>query len=763
MRWLHCAIAVLAILTLSVSDLRAQKLLGVVSQTNDQGMEEAVPGANVYWLGTSVATTTGENGVFMIERVSDTNRLVVSFTGLRADTITVTDQTSVRVHMQPLEVLKEVTVEGWKPTSGIDHSKGINTIVMMEEELFKAACCNLSESFETNPAVDVSFTDAITGTRQIQMLGLAGPNTMISVENMPGVRGLAGSQGIQFIPGSWINSIEVTKGVGSVINGYESIAGQINVELKKPQESDKIFVNGYVSESGRTEANANFTMMAGDKWATTFLLHASARPFKMDQNGDNFLDFPTGTQYNAMNRWVFNSGTGWLAQFGVKALRDSKLGGQTDFDPEEDKFTTNRYGFEINTTRLEGWGKVGYQFQGKPYKSVGLQVSMTSHDHDSYFGLNDHTASENTFYSNLIYQSILGSTNHSFKTGLSFMRSEYDERLLSGMNLIQTVSPTGGSASSVINFDRTESVPGAFFEYTFNHLDKISIIAGLRVDQHNLFGTIVSPRLHTRFNLAPATTLRLSAGKGTRVANLLTENTGVLASARRFVFSNLQSDKAYGFKPDIAWNYGLNFSQEFNLNYRPGSLSVDYFFTDFENQVIVDLDHSSREANFYGLQGESYSHSFQTQVDYQLMRRFDVRLAYRFLDVKTQYLDGLMLKPLIPKHRAFANLAYETKNRWKFDYTVQWLGEQRIPNTAMNPTGYQLPRNAPDYVLMNAQITKDFSNRWSVYLGVENVSNFTLERPIISAEEPFSDYFDSSLVWGPIFGRMTYAGFRYRL
>ena len=763
MRWLHCAIAVLAILVLSVSESRAQKLLGVVSQTNDQGMEEAVPGANVYWLGTSVATTTGENGVFMIERVSDTNRLVVSFTGLRADTITVIGQTSVRVHMQPLEVLKEVTVEGWKPTSGIDHSKRINTIVMMEEELFKAACCNLSESFETNPAVDVSFTDAITGTRQIQMLGLAGPNTMISVENMPGVRGLAGSQGIQFIPGSWINSIEVTKGVGSVINGYESIAGQINVELKKPQESDKLFVNGYVSESGRTEANANFTMMAGDKWATTFLLHASARPFEMDQNGDNFLDFPTGTQYNAMNRWVFNSGTGWLAQFGVKALRDSKLGGQTDFDPEEDKFTTNRYGFEINTTRLEGWGKVGYQFQGKPYKSVGLQVSMTSHDHDSYFGLNDHTASENTFYSNLIYQSILGSTNHSFKTGLSFMRSGYDERLLSGMNLIQTVSPTGGFASSVINFDRTESVPGAFFEYTFNHLDKISIIAGLRVDQHNLFGTIVSPRLHTRFNLAPSTTLRLSAGKGTRVANLLTENTGVLASARRFVFSNLQSDKVYGFKPDVAWNYGLNFSQEFNLNYRPGSLSVDYFFTDFENQVIVDLDHSSREANFYGLQGESYSHSFQTQVDYQLMRRFDVRLAYRFLDVKTQYLDGLMLKPLIPKHRAFANLAYETKNRWKFDYTVQWLGEQRIPNTAMNPTGYQLPRNAPDYVLMNAQITKDFSNRWSVYLGVENVSNFTLERPIISAEEPFSDYFDSSLVWGPIFGRMTYAGFRYRL
>jgi outer membrane receptor for ferrienterochelin and colicins len=763
MKGLARFIAVAAMMWIFAGTAHAQKLMGVVSQINEQGLEEAVPGANVYWLGTSTATTTGENGVFMIERVPDSNKLVISFTGLQSDTVTVTGQSSIRIELKSEKLLEAITIEGWKPSSGIDQARGINTVVMLEEELFKAACCNLSESFETNPAIDVAFTDAITGTRQIQMLGLAGPNTMISIENMPGVRGLAGSQGIQFIPGSWINSIEVTKGVGPVVNGYESIAGQINVELKKPEESEKLFLNGYLNQSGRSEANVNLTLMAGKKWATTFLLHGSARPFDMDQNGDNFLDFPVGSQFNMINRWVFNSGTGWLAQFGVKALRDTKLGGESGFDPALDRFTTNRYGFEINTTRSEAWGKLGYQFPGKPYKSVGLQLSLVQHIHDSYYGFNEHGAEENSSYGNLIYQSIIGSTNHKFKMGLSILHSVYDERLTNAQNPVKIVRPLGETLANIVNFDRVETVPGAFFEYTYNYLDKISVIAGLRVDRHNLFGIFFTPRLHTRINMGETSTVRLSAGKGTRIANILTENTGVLASSRQLVFSNLQSGEVYGFEPDRAWNYGLNFSQDFNLAYRPGSISFDYFFTDFENQVVLDLDWSAREANFFGLEGNSYSHSVQLQVDYQLMRRFDLRMAYRWQDVQTDYLNGLSARPLIAAHRAFINLAYETKNKWKFDYTVQWLGRQRIPDTSVNPPGYQLNDYSPDYMVINAQITKDFKDKWSVYLGVENMSNYRLSKPILASEEPFSPYFDSSLVWGPIFGRMAYAGFRHRL
>jgi outer membrane receptor for ferrienterochelin and colicins len=738
-----------------------QKLMGLVVQKNAQGLEEALPGANVHWVGGKNVAASGENGIFLIERETGKDRLVVSFVGFISDTVLVTNQTNIKVELKSTQVLQEVVVEGWKPSTGLDHARGINTIVMLEKELFKAACCNLSESFETNPSVDVAFTDAITGTRQIQMLGLSGPNTLISIENMPGVRGLASSQGIQLIPGTWINSIEVTKGVGPVVNGYESIAGQINVELKKPQESEKLYLNGYVNQSGRSELNLNLTAMAGKKWATTLLLHGSTRPFEMDSNKDSFLDFPTGSQLNLINRWVFNSGTGWLGQFGVKVLKDDKRGGQEGF-AEMDKFTTNRYGLEINTKRLEAWGKLGYQFPMKPFKSVGLQLSATNHDHNSFYGFTTHDGKEKSAYANLIYQSIIGSTDHKFKLGASFQYSDFSERLFSlNPSIIEAFDGTQ-IVAPLLYFDRTEIVPGAFAEYTYEYLHKLSIIAGARVDQHNLFGTIFTPRLHVRADVTPTSTVRLSAGKGTRIANVLIENTGVLASSRQLVFSQLQTNKGYFFKPDQAWNYGLNFSQDFTLDYRSGSITLDYYYTDFKNQAVLDFDASARQANFFGLTGKSFSHSAQVQVDYQLMRRLDLRMAYRFLDVQTDYLNGRLARPLISRHRAFINLAYETKNKWKFDYTVQWLGEQRIPNTTENPSGYRLPQYSPAYFLMNAQISRDLK-RWSVYLGVENITNYTLSNPIVAASEPFSPYFDSSMVWGPIFGRMAYAGFRYRV
>jgi outer membrane receptor for ferrienterochelin and colicins len=759
-RFFSLIISMLLISTLAY----AQKIMGLVIEKDNQGVEQPLPGATVIWLGSTKGTATGTNGVFLLDKLEGYNRIVVSYVGYKADTITYKGQSSLKIELKP-ETLNEVVVQGWRSSAGMDQLKPINTVVMTEKELFKAACCNLSESFETNPSVDVAFTDAVTGTRQIQMLGLAGPNTMISVENMPGVRGLAASQGIQFIPGTWIHAIQVTKGVGSVVNGYESIAGQINVELKKPEESEDFYLNGYVNESGRSELNANITNHIGKKLATTTLLHASTRPFEMDHNDDTFLDFPTGTQLNFINRWVYSSGKGLLTQWGVKLLSDSKFGGQTNFD-DEDKFTTNRYGLEIITQRQEVFGKVGYQFPGQPYKSVGFQWSGSLHDHESFFGFTQHNAKQQSAYGNLIYQSIIGQTNHKFKTGLSFQYDNYGEEL-SNAQLPIIIRNNNGSelAFNTLDFDRTEKVIGGFFEYDYDNHKNVQVIAGLRMDYHNLFGWLFNPRLHTRFLLTESTSLRASAGKGMRVANLFTENTGILASARQIVLSNFNTNQAYGFKMDEAWNFGLNFSQDFTLDYRSGSFVLDYFYTNFVNQAVLDMDESTREANFFGLRGKSYSHSFQAQVDYELIRRLDLRIAYRYLLVEADYLSQRLQRPLIPQHRAFMNVAYETRNLWKFDFTIQWLGKQRIPDTSLNESQNQLPAFSPDYVLMNAQITKDLGKKWSVYLGVENLGNYTLSNPIVGANDPFNinNNFDTSMVWGPIFGRMTYAGFRFRV
>ncbi len=735
-----------AILCIPLLSTAQDRLMGLVVEVGKDGKDAPLPGANVYWLGTTSGTVTGNNGVFLIPRTKGNEKLVVSFVGYRTDTITVTGQTNVKVTLVSDNVLQEVTVEGWKPSSGLNYLKGINVIEMDEDELFKAACCNLSESFETNPSVDVAFTDAVTGTRQIQMLGLAGANIMTNVENMPGVRGIAANYGFGYIPGTWINAIQVTKGIGSVVNGYESIAGHINVELKKPQESEKLFLNGYINQSGRTELNLNVTERIGDKWAMTTLLHGDMRPIENDMNDDGFLDFPVASQINVINRWVFKGNNGWLGQFGVKALRDRKRGGELDYDEETDRNTTNRYGLEINSDRYEVWGKLGYMFTGKPYKSMGIQLSGLYHDMDSYFGFVDYDARQQSVYANFIYQSIISSTQHKFKTGLSYLLDDFDESLDNAA------------------FLRTEHVTGSFFEYTYEYLDKFTLIAGARLDYNSLFEELYfTPRLHLRYSPLDGTVIRGSAGQGRRTANVIAENVGVLASSRQILFENATSDVGYGFRQDRAWNLGLNVSQDFTLNYRNGIIAVDLYHTDFSDQVILDLDRSPQEAVFSGLTGDSYSTSFQVQVDYEPVKRVDVRLAWRWLDVMVDYSSGLLRKPLVPENRAFVNVAYKTRNNWDFDYTLQWTGAQRIPDTSGNPETFRREEESPDFITMNTQVTKTLKKGWAVYLGIENLTNYRQDDPIIAADEPFSPWFDSSLVWGPIFGRMTYLGFRYRI
>lgn len=318
-------------------------------------------------------------------------------------------------------------------------------------------------------------------------------------------------------------------------------------------------------------------------------------------------------------------------------------------------------------------------------------------------------------------------------------------------------------ALNTLDFYRTEHVPGAFFEYTYENLDNLTVIAGMRFDYNSLFGEIFTPRLHLRYNPWESTTVRLSGGRGTRTANIIAENTSVLASSRQILFDNIQTDKGYGFRQDQAWNFGANLTQEFRFNYRPGVINLDFYHTRFDNQVVLDLDRSPQQAVFAGLDGESFANSLQAQIDYEIVKRLDLRMAYRWLDVQVDYAAGQLRKPLIARNRAFLNLEYKTRNNWSFDYTLQWTGEQRIPTTASNPEQYQLDSFSPDFITINAQVTKTFDNGWAVYVGGENLNNYQQENPILASSDPFSPYFDSSLVWGPIFGRMVYAGFRYKI
>jgi len=731
------------------SELQAQEMSkyieGRVTENSGQGDEMPLIGANVYWLNTLAGTTTDPDGNFKLKRFPGETHLVVSYVGYQSDTIDVSDQEHISVELLNSVSIDELRIVHREKSTKIGYLEPLKIEKIGQKELVKAACCNLSESFETNPSVDVSFTDAVTGTRQIQMLGLAGPYTQITREVIPDVRGLSAIYGLTYIPGTWIEGIQLIKGTGSVSNGYESIAGQINVELWKPETMDKLYLNGYANGMGRVEANANVKIGINEQWGTAFLLHGSNESVKHDRNDDGFLDNPLSRQYLLLNRWEFHGPRGGHFQFGIKGTHINKVGGQVAFDPETDVGLTDHWGMDLLTQRLEGWAKIGKINQKKTWQSTGLQLSGVTHHQESWFGLNKYRAVQTSFYANLLFQSIIGNTNHTFKTGASIQYDDYVESL-------------NGD-----DYDRTEIVPGAFFEYTYNPFDKFIFVAGIRADYHNLFGPFITPRVFVRYPITDRTILRLAGGRGQRTANVLAENNAILATSREIIIEGDDPDKPYGLDPEVAWNYGVNLTQTFTLDYRSGVISLDFYRTHFENQIVMDYDYSPQQVLFYNLDGRSWSNSFQAQFDYEVINRLDLRIAYRWYDVKTTYQGQLLQKPLISQHRGFLNMAYETRKYWKFDLTLNRQGKKRIPDLSSNPEEYQLEKYSPAYYLVNAQVSKIWREKYEVYLGVENLFDFKQKNPILSSEDPFSPYFDSSLIWGPIFGRNIYLGFRYKI
>jgi outer membrane receptor for ferrienterochelin and colicins len=719
---------------------------GIVLEDNNKGTFNPLPNASVYWLGSAAGVITDSTGLFRIMKDSGKHSLVVSYAGYKPDTLSLHESTELKIVLATNKQLKEVSVSSRLKTTYVNNYSPIRTETMLSTELLKAACCNLSESFETNPSVDVSYNDAVTGSKQIQLLGLSGNYTQLTVENLPGPRGVATPLGLNSIAGPWIESIQLTKGVGSVANGYESIAGQINVELKKPENSEKLLANLYVNDYGKTDLNLNLSKKIGKKWSVGLLLHDNfLNNKKLDFNNDGFRDLPTGNTLGLINRYKFDNKKGVMLQFGIKILQDKRTGGEAKFDPALDKNTTNHYGLGINTERYEAFAKIGYVFPAKKYKSIGLQAAAISHSQDAYFGLTKYNAKQKTVYANLIYQSIISTTIHKFRAGFSFLYDEYDEIFKTG------------------NYARTEVVPGVFGEYTFMPNDKFSAVVGLRADHNSLFGFFVTPRLNLRYEPIKGTTIRASVGRGQRIANIFAENTSVFVSARQVNIISATAGKAYGLNPEVAWNKGLSVDQKFRLFGNDALFTVDYFRNDFTNQVVVDVE-DARAVKFYNLAGKSYSNSFQAQLNIEPLKKFEIRLAYRLFDVKTNYSGKLIERPLISKNRAFVNLAY-SMYRFKVDYTITFNGRKRLPDTQANPAMYRLQQYSPGYVLMNTQVSKTLEKKhpFDIYLGVENIANYFQQDVIVAAEQPFNPYFDASMVWGPVNGRMFYGGLRFTI
>ena len=621
-----------------------------------------------------------------------------------------------------LDVDKEANLQNITITSrrsGTRRIKGpTNAQLITRDELFKAACCNLGESFTTNPSVDVNYSDAATGAKQIKLLGLSGTYVQMLTENLPNFRGAAAPYALDYVPGPWMKSIQVSKGSSSVRNGYESITGQIDVEYLKPDDEQGVTVNLFGNTMGKMEANADANVHMNDRLSTEILAHYQNEWGHHDQNDDGFQDQPNVRQWNLQNRWKYKSDS-YLFHGGISMVKEKREGGQTHHTAPN---THHLYKIGIETDRYEGYMKHAFILNPEHGTNLAVMGNASMHLLDANYGDKHYSVNQKNAYAQLLFENNF-TEQHNLSAGFSI---NYD----------------------YLTKDDKETVSGAYAQYTYNLNDKVVAMAGIRADHSSRFGTFVTPRFHLKLTPNEIVSLRLSAGKGYRTVHALAENNNLLASGRTLVIDDLEQE--------AAWNYGISSSFYIPLFGKTLKLNAEYYHTRFSQQAVIDYDSNPSEIRITNLDGKSYSNTFQIDATYPVVKGLELTAAWRLNDVKCTYGGELMEKPLTSRYKGLVTASYKTPlGLWQFDATLQLNGGGRMPT----PVNGLWDNTFGAYEQVSAQITRWFRH-FSVYIGGENLTGFRQKQTIINAADPWSSTFDPTMVWGPVQGAMFYAGIR---
>ncbi len=758
----------------------AQNITGKV--TDAQG--KPLPGASVYWADTSVGVATDLEGKFSLYRVKDNNALVASFLGYTNDTLRVEQ----KVREVEFKLTEGVAVDAVVVEGGLGNYIRQDGLLKSENISFaglcKMACCNLAESFENSASVTVGFSDAISGARQIKMLGLAGTYTQILDENRAIMRGISAPYGLSYTPGMWLSSIQVSKGISSVTAGHEAITGQINLEHRKPTDEERMFLNVYFDTHLKPEINLSTALpVTKDKRLSTVVLaHAAVDTKEFDHNGDGFRDMPMARQFNVANRWLYQAENGMQVRWGVKYLNDYRLGGQMGYKPslrkdsafEGDKswrenWHDNKiYGSEVKNQEANAYFKLGMPVGEAVFdkeaneelrSNIAVVVDYDFFNEDAYFGADkeyfgrQHMTTANAMY--VHYFTPRSSLNSGVSASSRWVKEDLQDwtmPLYNGENLLRP--------------SRNESEVGAYTEYTFNLKEKFTVVAGLRYDYAFFFRKhLVTPRAHIKWNITPTTVLRGSAGLGHRPTDIVTDNIGIMATGRTINIDDKLD------RMEHALTAGGSLSQSIST-FAPGdmTISVDYFYTRIFNTVVVDQEGSPWIIDIYNNHGMSRTHTAQIDITWTPIKRFDIFATFRYTDsrytINNHGTPTMVERPLVSRYKALINLQYATNMRkWTFDLTAQVNGPARIPTQTGDLKDAKL---SPVYPMLFAQVSRRIK-KWEIYAGCENILNYKQGKkdaqyaPIIAANNPYSTDFNSSLIWGPLMGYKVYVGVRFNL
>lgn len=633
--------------------------------------------------------------------------------------------------------LQEVTV------SGANNSRmtGVyNGVKIGQQELIRAACCNLGESFTTNPSVDVTYSDAASGARQIKLLGLSGTYVQMMTENMPNLRGAALPYSLGYVPGPWMHAIMVSKGASSVKNGYESISGQINVEYLKPQTAEvgttPVHGNAYIDSQLKYELNADVSTHLSSRLTTGLLLHFEDRQKDHDGNGDGFMDMPKLRQIHGMWRMAYVSPV-WISQLYIQGLRDKRVSGMahTGHLPAG----MMRYGIEVEAQRAVAQWKNGFTLNRDHNTSIALMLQGSVHDAENSYGITHYNVNHKNGYAQLMFETDMGE-NHNLSVGYSLSSDRYRE---SFCKEDYGDVPMPMMMSGMLT---TETVNGLYAQYTYKLGEKLMVMPGIRYDYSSQYKGFVTPRLHVMYAPSSIITLRASAGKGYRTPHALAENVTLLASGRTFYSDDLKQEEA--------WNYGLSAAMKIPCAGKTLELNAEYYYTNFINQMVVSIDGARGEhtVSFENLDGKSYSHVFQIDATYPLFKGLTATAAYRYNNVRCTYDGVLRYRPLTSRYKGLLTMSYKTPlELWQFDVTGQLNGKGvRYDYTEYSP-----------YFQLQAQVTR-FFRHFDLYLGGENLTGYKQKDPVISGSNPWSASFDATQVYAPIDGAMVYLGMRVK-
>lgn len=620
------------------------------------------------------------------------------------------------------KVVREVTISSRK--SGRVKTGGLgNTEFISSKELLRAACCNLGESFTTNPSVDVNYADAATGAQQIKLLGLSGTYVQMLTENIPNYRGLAAPYALGYIPGPWMQSIQVSKGASSVKNGYESITGQINVEFKKPQATPWADANLYFNSDLKLEANLGANLKLSDKWSTALLGHYEILDKAHDDNGDGFADMPKMRQGSLMSRWAYISDT-YMFQLAIKGLKEHREGGQI----AHGHTAHNPYLIDITNERYEAFAKNALILNPELMTNIALILSGSIHHERSSYGHKRYDADQRNGYASLMFETDLDE-HHNLSTGLSLNHDYLSD-----------------------DSDTDETTPGVYAQYTYKIGETFTVMGGLRWDHSSLWGSYVTPRMHVKYSPTEWLTLRGSVGKGYRTPHILAENSYLLASSRQLIINE-------NIGQENAWNYGLSTQLKIPVGGRTLDLNAEYYYTRFIQQAIIDYDVAERMIEVHGLNDheKSYSHTIQVDATYEILPKLNVTAAWRWNDVKATYNGKLRQKPMNSRYKGLLTASFAPGlGKWQFDATVQLNGGGCLPD---NHDTTLMPEHFKAYEQVSAQVTR-FFRHWSIYAGGENLTGFKQKNAIISADNPWSPDFDATMIYGPVHGAVFYIGAR---